>query len=160
MSAAGDMVNLQMGLSASSLFDPSTREQTSDIGKFFGFLSTVIFINAGGLYWMFAAFERGFAVFPLYNTVIPLDKILNINYLILLTSNVLFIGLQIAAPVLIATLAMDIILGIISKTAPQVNVFQLSFLFKPLLGVAILIIIMPLLMNVINDFFVSYSGIY
>jgi len=160
MSAAGDMVNLQMGLSASQIFDPMTKEQTSTIGQFFGLLATVLFINAGGLYWMFSAFERGFTVFPLYNTVIPLAKILNMNYLIILTSNVLFIGLQIAAPVLIATLAMDIILGVISKTAPQVNVFQLSFLFKPVLGVAILIIIMPLLVNVINNFFTSYSGIY
>jgi len=160
MNAAGDMVNLQMGLSASSIFDPMTKEQTSTVGQFFGLLATVLFINAGGLYWMFSAFERGFTVFPIYNTVIPLAKILNIDYLILLTSNVLFIGLQLASPVLMATLAMDIILGIISKTAPQVNVFQLSFLFKPVLGVAILIIIMPLLMNVINDYFVSYSAIY
>ncbi|MDD3014248.1 MAG: flagellar biosynthetic protein FliR [Candidatus Gastranaerophilales bacterium] len=160
ITAAGDMINLQMGLSASSIFDPMTKEQTSTVGLFFGFLGTVLFINAGGFYWMFSAFERGFTVFPLYNTVIPFDKILNMNYLILLTSNVLFIGLQLAAPVLIATLSMDIILGIISKTAPQVNVFQLSFLFKPILGVAILIIILPLLINVINEYFASYSGIY
>jgi flagellar biosynthetic protein FliR len=160
ITSSGDMINLQMGLSASSIFDPNTKEQTSDIGRFFGFLGTILFINAGGLYWMFSAFERGFTIFPLYNTTIPLDQILNLNYLILLTSNVLFIGLQLAAPVLMATLAMDIILGIISKTAPQVNVFQLSFLFKPVLGVAILIIILPLLINVINDYFATYSNIY
>lgn len=160
ISAAGDMINLQMGLSASSIFDPSTREQTSSLGKFFGLFGTVLFINAGGIYWLFSAFERGFKIFPLYNTVIPLDKIMNLDYLILLTSNVLFIGLQMAAPVLIATLSVDIILGIISKTAPQINVFQLSFLFKPVLGVIILIIIMPLLVHVINDFFVTYSAIY
>jgi len=160
MTAAGDMINLQMGLSASSVFDPSTKEQTSTVGQFFGLFSTVLFLNAGGMYWIFSAFSRGFTVFPLYNTIIPLDKILNLDYLILLTSNVLFIGLQLAAPILIASLAMDIILGIISKTAPQVNVFQLSFLFKPVLGVAILVIIMPLLINVINDYFASYSNIY
>lgn len=160
ITSAGDMINLQMGLSASSIFDPNTREQTSDLGKFFGFLGTILFINAGGIYWMFSAFERGFMIFPIYNTSIPLDKILNVDYLVLITSNVLFIGLQLAAPVLMATLAMDIILGIISKTAPQVNVFQLSFLFKPVLGVIILIIIMPMLVNVINDYFSSYSNIY
>jgi len=160
ISAAGDMINLQMGLSASAIFDQNTKEQTSSLGRFFGLFGTVIFINLGGLYWLFSAFQRGFMVFPIYNTSLSIEKILNIDYVILLTGNVLFIGLQIASPVLLATLAMDIILGIISKIAPQVNVFQLSFLFKPVLGVAILIIILPILVNAITDYFVYYSQIY
>ena len=53
-----------------------------------------------------------------------------------------------------------IILGVISKTAPQVNVFQLSFLFKPVLGAAIMIWILPMLINVISEFFTSCSSIY
>ena len=69
-------------------------------------------------------------------------------------------GLQIASPVLLATLGQDIILGVISKTAPQVNVFQLSFLFKPVLGAAILVWIMPMLINIITDYFISYSKIF
>ena len=73
--------------------------------------------------------------------------------------NILFMGLHIAAPVLLATLAQDIILGIISKTAPQVNVFSLSFLFKPVMGAFILIVILPMLVNVITDFLTSYANI-
>ena len=84
----------------------------------------------------------------------------NMEYLIKLTSNVLFVGLQIASPVLLATLGQDLILGIISKTAPQVNVFQLSFLFKPVLGAAILVWIMPIIFNVISDYFLSFAKIF
>ena len=46
------------------------------------------------------------------------------------------------------------------KTAPQINVFQLSFLFKPVFGAAILIWIMPMLVNVISDFFLSFAQIF
>ena len=160
ITAAGDMINMQMGLNASSLFDQSTKEQTSDMGRFFGLFGLIIFVHIGGLYWLFSAFQRGFDIFPLYNTSIPLTKVINLDYLILLTGNVLFFGLQIAAPVLLTTMGMDIILGIISKAAPQVNVFQLSFLFKPVIGIAILLVTMSLLVNVINDYFVYYSQIY
>ncbi len=160
ISSAGDMINLQMGLSSAVMFDQSTAQQSSLLSKFFLLFGTILFINIGGFYWLISAFERTFSVFPLYDTVIPLEKVLNIDYLVLITGNVLFVGLQIAGPVLLATLGMDIILGIISKTAPQVNVFQLSFLFKPILGVAILILIMPLLINVITDYFVYFSQIY
>ena len=97
---------------------------------------------------------------PIYAVQIPLEKIINLDYLVKTTSNVLYVGLQIGSPVLLATLGQDIILGVISKTAPQVNVFQLSFLFKPVLGAAIMIWIMPLLINVISDFFLSFSNIY
>ena len=52
------------------------------------------------------------------------EKIINVQFLSELTGNILFMGLHIASPVLLATLAQDIILGIISKTAPQINVFS------------------------------------
>ena len=92
--------------------------------------------------------------------VMKKDKIINLDYLVKTTSNVLYVGLQIASPVLLATLGQDIILGVISKTAPQVNVFQLSFLFKPVFGAAIMIWILPMLVGVISDFFLSFSSIY
>lgn len=158
--AGGDMINMQMGLSSAMVLDPTSQAQVSILGKFFGLLGVIIFINIGGIYWMFNAFIRSFEIFPVYATAIPLDRIVNIQYIITVTSNVLYIGLQIAAPVLLATLGQDIILGIISKTAPQINVFQLSFLFKPVFGAAILLWIMPMLCNVINDFFLSFAQIF
>ena len=94
------------------------------------------------------------------DTIQHLVNIVNLDYIIKLSSNLLFMGLQIASPVLLATLGQDIILGVISKTAPQVNVFQLSFLFKPVVGAAILIWIMPMLVNVITDYFLSFANIF
>lgn len=160
INAAGDMMNMQMGLSSAVMFDPSTRSQSSVLGRFFSLFGIVVFIHIGGLYWLFDAFARSFEIYPLYATGFPMQELLNLEYLSLLTANVLYIGLQIAAPVLLATLGMDIILGIISKTAPQVNVFQLSFLFKPLLGAAIMILILPMLYNIIADYFNYYSLFY
>lgn len=158
--AAGEMVNMQMGMQSAVMFDQNAKGQSSVMGRFFMHLGTVIFIHIGGLFWIFLAFQRGFDIFPLYGTSIPLQEIVNLDYIILLTGNILFIGLQMAAPVIITTLCQDLILGIISKTAPQVNVFQLSFLFKPLVGSIIMLIILPLLVNSIVDYFYYYSKIY
>lgn len=157
--AGADMINMQMGLSSAMVLDPSTQSQISILEKYFSMFGILIFMQIGGVYWLFQAFMRSFEVFPIYATSIPLMKIVNMDYLIQMTSNVLYMGLQIASPVLLATLGQDIILGIISKTAPQVNVFQLSFLFKPVLGAAIMIWILPMLVNVISDYFMSFSHI-
>jgi len=157
--AGGDMINMQMGLSSAMVLDPTTSSQVSLVGRFFGILGIIIFLKIGGAYWLFEAFMRSFDIFPIYSTSVPLAKIVNMDYLISMSSNVLYMGLQIASPVLLATLGQDIILGVISKTAPQVNVFQLSFLFKPVFGAAILIWILPMLVNVINDYFMTFSHI-
>ena len=95
----------------------------------------------------------------MYSAHIPLAKLIKMDLLIKMSSNTLYMGLQIASPILLATLAQDIILGVISRTAPQVNVFQLSFLFKPVLGAAIMVWILPMFMNVIEEYFLSFANI-
>ena len=158
--AGADMINMQMGLSSAMVLDPTTSSQVSILGKAMSLLGILIFINLGGVYWLIRALMRSFEIFPIYATSIPLSELVNIQYLISMSSNVLFMGLQIAAPILLATLGQDIILGVISKTAPQVNVFQLSFLFKPVLGAAIMVWILPMLFNIISEYFLSYANIF
>lgn len=158
--AGADMINMQMGLSSAMVLEPTTSSQVSILTKLFSLLGVLIFIELGGIYWLIMALVRSFEIFPLFATTLPLTELVNLDYLIKMSSNVLFMGLQIASPVLLATLGQDIILGVISKTAPQVNVFQLSFLFKPVLGAAILTWIMPMLLSVINDYFLTYKNIF
>lgn len=158
--AGADMINMQMGLSSATVLDPTTQSQTSILGKTISLLGIIIFLEIGGAYWLFQALMRTFYIFPIFSTTLPLAQLCNLDYLISLSSNVLYMGLQIASPVLLATLGQDIILGIISRTAPQINVFQLSFLFKPVLGAAIMIWILPMLIGIINDYFLSFSNIF
>ena len=158
--SGGDMINMQMGLQAAQVLDPTTSAQTSLIGKCFSLIGLIVFFQIGGVYWVMNAFIRSFEVFPIYATSFSLETVINMDYLVKITSNVLYMGLQIASPILLATLGQDIILGIISKTAPQVNVFQLSFLFKPVMGAAILIWILPMLMDVINQYLNTYANIF
>ena len=158
--AGADMINMQMGLSSAMVLEPTTSSQVSILSKIMALFGLLIFINLGGVYWLIRALMRSFEIFPIYATSIPLEQLVNMNYLITMSSNVLFMGLQIAAPVLLATLGQDIILGVISKTAPQVNVFQLSFLLKPVLGAAIMVWILPMLLNIIGEYFLSYTNIF
>jgi len=158
--AGGDMINTQMGLSSAMVMDPSTKSQVSIIANYFSVLSMLIFIYSGGVYWLFNSIIKSFELYPLYSTSFHFEKIVNIAFLSEITGNILFMGLHIAGPVLLATLGQDIILGIISKTAPQVNVFSLSFLFKPVMGAFILIVILPMLINVITNYFLSYANIF
>ncbi len=154
-----EMINMQMGLSSATTLDPTTSSQVSILTNIISILGIILFISVGGVYWMFNALLKSFEVFPMYASHLPLAQLIKMDLLIKLSSNTLYMGLQIASPILLATLGQDIILGVISRTAPQVNVFQLSFLFKPVLGAAIMIWILPMLMNVIEEYFVQFANI-
>ena len=154
-----EMINMQMGLSSATTLDPTSSSQISILTNIISLMGLLIFINLGGIFWLFKALMRSFEIFPIYAVNIPLMKLANMSLLIKLSSNTLYMGLQIASPILLATLAQDIILGVISRTAPQVNVFQLSFLFKPVLGAAIMVWILPMFMNVIENYFLSFANI-
>ena len=155
--SGAEMIN--MGLSSATALDPTTSAQVSILTKMISLMGILIFINVGGVYWLFKALLRSFEIFPMYSAHVPLAQLVKMDMLIKMSSNTLYMGLQIASPVLMATLAQDIILGVISRTAPQVNVFQLSFLFKPVLGAAIMVWILPMLMNIIEDYFLSFANI-
>src|SRR5699024_1354567 len=130
------------------------------MGNYFTILAVIIFMQIGGIYWILDAFIRSFDVYPMFSASIPLTQVINMDYLVKITSNTFIVGMQIAAPILLATLGQDIILGTISKTAPQVNVFQMSFLFKPVMGALLLIWVMPMLINVISDYVTSFSSLF
>ena len=142
------------------ILDPSTGTQASLMGNYFTILAVIIFMQIGGIYWILDAFIRSFDVYPMFSASIPLTQVINMDYLVKITSNTFIVGMQIAAPILLATLGQDIILGTISKTAPQVNVFQMSFLFKPVMGALLLIWVMPMLINVISDYLTSFSSLF
>ena len=154
-----EMINMQMGLTSATTLDPSSSSQVSILSNIISLMGLLIFINLGGIFWLFKALMHSFEIFPIYAVHIPLEHLARMDLLIKLSSNTLYMGLQIASPILLATLAQDIILGVISRTAPQVNVFQLSFLFKPVLGAAIMVWILPMLMNVIEQYFLSFANI-
>lgn len=158
--AAGDLANTQMSLSSASMFDPSTRQQSSIMGQVYSLLGLVIFFNIGGVHMLISALIKTFDIFPVFYPTPDFAKAVTMDYWIYISGNVTFIAFQIIAPILITTLAVDIILGIISKIAPQVNVFQLSFVFKPVIGCIIFLITLPLLMRVLEDYFISHSNFF
>ena len=96
--AGGDMINTQMGLSSAMVMDPTTNSQTSILSRVITLLAICLFIQLGGLYWLFNALLRSFEIFPIYAVKIPLDQIINLDYLVKTTSNVLYMGLQVASP--------------------------------------------------------------
>lgn len=149
--SAGGVATNQMGLSSAMTMDPSSRQQVMLLQNLYSWIGTMIFIGIGGVYWLIDAILRSFTMFPMYTLNPAFSEKINPDYIISLSADVMTVAVELVSPIILATMTVDIMLGVVNKTAPQIPVFQLSMGLKPSVGVIILIITLPILINAMGN---------
>src|SRR3989344_6676688 len=137
--AAGQMIDNQRGVSLARILIPELGEQSSISGAFLFQFAIVLFLSLGGHRFFLESFAHSYEVLPLLSFPESAAGLLPLLDLFMkMTGQVLFISVQIAAPVIIAILIADIILGVANRVAPQINVWELGFNVKGYLGILML----------------------
>ena len=121
---AGQVIAQQMGLGFASLVDPQTGLQVPVLSQFYITLATLMFLALDGHLVMIAILVESFAAIPV--------GVLGINgialEMVLTWSQTLFAGaLAVALPVIVALLIVNIAFGVITRSAPQLNIFAIGF---------------------------------
>lgn len=147
--SAGEIMDLQMGLSVATALDPVFGSVISIIGKLTFFTALIVFVTADGHHLIFSAFHQSF-------TALPVGKLANFSsphlatQLIGLGSLLFATAIKLAAPAILIIFLSDFSFGIVSRVAPQVNVFMLGFQVKPSLGLLGFLISLPFIIKYIN----------
>lgn len=124
MEIAGAMIDMQAGFSMVELFDPTTGESTHLFGQFLGICATVSFMAGGGFAHLVGALADSFQAIPLVG--VHLDAATTVPQAIALTGNALYLGLQMAGPVMMALLMLSIVMAIVSRIMPGMNTWILA----------------------------------
>jgi flagellar biosynthetic protein FliR len=141
--AAGDIMDLQMGMSIATVVSPTTGGVVSLVGLLAFMLGLLIFLLANGHHLIFSALQQSFRLLPLA-APINLGGVNFMTQLIELGRGMWLIAVQLSAPVILLLFLTDFAFGIVSRVAPQVNVFMLGFQVKPSIGLAAILLTMPL----------------
>jgi flagellar biosynthesis protein FliR len=131
---AGHYAGLQVGFSLVNVIDPQTQVETPVLATLHQLLALLMFLQLNVHHWLLRGVAKSFAYIPSTSFVINgvlTDKLLQAAGAIFLA------GIQIAAPILLATMATDIALGFISKASPQLQVLFLGFPIKTMLALAV-----------------------
>lgn len=147
---AGQSIDMQMGFGIVNVMDPQSGLQVPLIGTFKHLLAILIFLIINGHHWLLQGLLLSYDVVPI-NTMSFNIKF--IEGLISLTSNMFIIAFQIAAPMVGVLFITDFIMGIISRTVPQMNVFLVGMPAKILIGFVVLIIVIPLYIYLLTALF-------
>lgn len=133
---AGELIGLQMGLNFAGFFDPSTNAQSSTVGRFFGNSAMLLFIVMNGHLLLIQAVAMSFQTFPVGEHTLDAVRSMRLHEL---GGLIFYYGLWIALPMIGMLLFVNVVMGIISRIAPQINVFAIGFpltLSVGLLGIA------------------------
>ena len=128
---AGSVISFQLGLSYANVIDPQTEVDSSVFSFLQNYLALLFFLLVNGHHWFLLAVNDSFASLPVGGGHIqgPL-----IQYLIRLSAELLVIGLRIAGPVLAVSVVTDIVLGVVGRAAPQINILIVGMPLKLLVG--------------------------
>jgi flagellar biosynthesis protein FliR len=121
---AGEAVGLQMGLNFASFFDPATAAQTTTSGRLFGSMVALLFIVVNGHLAIIATLIQSFQAFPVSAEPFGFLRQMQAHSW---GAEIFMLGLWIALPLMGMLLFVNIVLGVISRVAPQINVFAVGF---------------------------------
>lgn len=132
---AGQILSIQMGYSLVNILDPNTQVESTVVSFFHQSVAMLIFLSFDVHHWILRAIANSFEYLP------PGTVKLNAVFAQTLLHEgaiVLELGIQVAAPVLAATLLIDLILGLMGKASPQMPLMLLGPAVKSMLGVVIM----------------------
>jgi flagellar biosynthetic protein FliR len=133
---AGQILGVQMGYSLINILDPQTQVDTTVVAVFHQMVALLLFLQLDVHHWILRAIARSFEYLA--------PGALNLSHgfpaeLLHGIAGVLETGLQIAAPVMAATLVADVILGFLGKASPQMPLMLLGPALKSMMGIGLLV---------------------
>jgi flagellar biosynthetic protein FliR len=132
---AGQILGLQFSFSLVNLLDPASSIQTSLLGDLFQLMGTLVVITAGLDRILLASMVRSFRVAPLGGYALAPTSAL---VLVRAAGGIFLAALELAAPVLAATMLVEVSISLLGKLSPQLPVMSLSVPLKTMIGFALL----------------------
>ena len=141
---AGQLTDAQAGFAMASIYDPMSQNNVTLYGRMYYWLGLMLFFIINGHHYLIYAIISTFDFVPIGTISIEDFNIMGITSLF---SRTFIAAVQIGIPIIMVIFLTDIILGIMARTVPQLNVFILGMPLKILVSLLAIVIILPGLVN-------------
>lgn len=152
---SGQIIGMQMGFTISSIIDPSFGNQVQVMSVMQTLLATLLFLSLNIHHLFINSLVDSFRILPLGSWHIS-DEI--VSFLIKATADIMILGVRIAAPVMVALLLTSVVLGIMARAFPQMNIFMISMPLNIGLGLIVLGLTVTIFFHVLQVAFGSINS--
>ena len=139
---AGELIGLQMGLNFAGFFDPMSGGDATAASRFFGVSVSWLFIVMGGHLLLIGAVVKSFDAFPVGPEPFAFLRAVQPH---VWGAEVFRLGLWIALPLVAMLLFVNLVLGIISRVASQMNIFSIGFPITVSVGLIGMLLTLPMM---------------
>lgn len=147
---AGEVAGLTMGLGFATFFDPQTRGRSSAISQFLVILTTLVFLSLNIHLALFEAIINSFKSIPISTS---LSMGFSVQKLAIWGEEIFKIGMLLSLPIVAALLITNIALGILTRAAPQLNLFGIGFPITIGVGFLMVSMILPYMLIPLENLF-------
>lgn len=151
---AGDLAGMQMGLGFASFYDPVNASFTPVVAQFLGIIAALLFLAADGHLYMLAALADSFRDFPIGASIPSASAFRTMAEW---GGSMFNHALQFSLPIIGALLITNLALGILTRSAPQLNIFAIGFPITLAVGFVALMLTLPYLAPLMEYF--THSGL-
>ncbi len=153
---AGHFTDQQIGFSMVSVFDPITQEQVPISGNLYYFALSALLLVTNGHHMILKSLFYSYKAIPIGSAKLLMNGEL-VSVFMKLAVDFFAIGFSIALPVIAIILISDLVLGILIKTVPQINVFVVGLPAKVFIGLGVVFVVAPMLNGVSSIFYKEIS---
>ena len=148
VAVAGTLLDTMIGFSFGALVDPMTGSQSAVLAQAYGLVAIMVFIAIGGDGWVIQGLAGTYELVPAdaYPQLGALVKGADTAFATIFAS-----AIQVAGPVLLALILTDCAFGMVSRVVPQLNVFQIGFPAKVLVGLLLMSVTLPFVSGWLGD---------
>lgn len=136
VSFAGQIADMEMGLSMASLMDPTTKESSTITGIYYNYMILLMLMVSGLHRYLIKALAETYVLIPINGAIIRSDALF--SSLLEFMSNYIIIGFRICLPIFAVMVILNAVLGVLAKVSPQLNMFAVGIQMKVLVGICIL----------------------
>lgn len=152
---AGGFIDFQMGFAIANVIDPQTGAQSPLMGQYFYTISLFFLLMVNGHHLILDGIYYSYQFIPLEQGWLPLGNAGIAEFVIRSFSTMFMIALQMSLPVVGSLFLVDVALGILARTFPQLNIFVVGIPVKIGVSFIILLVVMSSMMLSVSKLFAT-----
>lgn len=147
LKVAGSLIDQQLGLSMVNIYDPNSNNNSTLIENIMYWMGITIFFSMNGHHELVRGIHQSFMLIEVGESILSN----NFTYVVNLFIQCFIIGFRIAVPIILSLIITDLIMGLISRSVPQLNVMMLGMPLKVLVGIIFFIVALPFIVTEIHN---------
>ena len=150
---AGGFIDFQMGFAIANVVDPQTGAQSPILGQYFYTFALLLMLAVNGHHLLIDGIFYSYQLVPLQKMWIPFADGGIVEFVLKSFSKMFLIAFQMSIPIVGSLFLVDVALGIIARTVPQLNIFVIGLPLKIIVSFILLIVVMATLFIAVQQLF-------